>query len=136
MYLCKQHPSSTGETGCGKTTQIPQFLNEVNPNARIVVCQPRRLAAIGVATRVADELAGRIGDKVGYMVKGDSKASERTRIVFCTYGVLLRRLQDEPDIDGIDYVILDEVHGKNINIILAFCNLNAYLRPGLYVLRI
>lgn len=46
------------------------------------------------------------------MVKGDSKASVRTRIVFCTYGVLLRRLQDEPDIDGIDYVILDEVHGK------------------------
>lgn len=56
----------TGETGCGKTTQIPQFLNEVEPNARIVVCQPRRLAAIGVATRVADELAGQIGEKVSY----------------------------------------------------------------------
>lgn len=54
----------TGETGCGKTTQIPQFINEINPNARIVVCQPRRLAAIGVATRVSDEMAGVIGEKV------------------------------------------------------------------------
>lgn len=53
----------------------------------------RRLAAVGVATRVAEEMACPIGDQVGYMVRGDSKATARTRIVFCTYGVLLRRLQ-------------------------------------------
>jgi HrpA-like RNA helicase len=51
------------------------------------------LAAIGVATRVAEEQACSIGDRVGYMVKGDSKVSVNTRIMFCTYGVLLRRLQ-------------------------------------------
>jgi HrpA-like RNA helicase len=58
-----------------------------------VICQPRRLAAIGVATRVAEEQYSKIGDKVGYMVKGDSRVSGRSKIVFCTYGVLLRRLQ-------------------------------------------
>ena len=53
----------------------------------------RRLAAVGVASRVAEEMATPIGDEVGYMVRGDSKATARTKIVFCTYGVLLRRLQ-------------------------------------------
>ena len=53
----------------------------------------RRLAAVGVAMRVSEEMASPIGTTVGYMVKGDSKANERTKIVFCTYGVLLRRLQ-------------------------------------------
>jgi ATP-dependent RNA helicase DHX36 len=102
----------TGETGCGKTTQIPQFIHEEQPEAKIVICQPRRLAAIGVASRIADEMDSTIGDRVGYMVKGDSKAGANTRIVFCTYGVLLRRIQDDPTLKAIDYVILDEVHGK------------------------
>ena len=51
----------TGETGCGKTTQIPQFIMESNPNLKIVVCQPRRLAAVGVATRVAEEMDTKLG---------------------------------------------------------------------------
>jgi HrpA-like RNA helicase len=76
-----------------KTTQIPQFIIDQNRNAKIIVCQPRRLAAVGVATRVAEEQSTAIGDRVGYMVKGDSKVSKFTNIVFCTYGVLLRRLQ-------------------------------------------
>ena len=53
----------------------------------------RRLAAVGVANRVAEEMAESVGESVGYMVRGDSKACARTKIVFCTYGVLLRRLQ-------------------------------------------
>lgn len=76
-----------------KTTQIPQFIHEQDRNLKLLICQPRRLAAVGVATRVAEEQNCTIGDRVGYMVKGDSKSSARSRIMFCTYGVLLRRLQ-------------------------------------------
>jgi ATP-dependent RNA helicase DHX57 len=105
----------TGETGCGKTTQIPQFINEVDPHAKVVVCQPRRLAAVGVATRVAEERCCALGEEVGYMVRGDSKCTGRTRLAFCTYGVMLRRLLDDPFLEGIDYVILDEVHERNVD---------------------
>eukprot|EP01038_Epipyxis_sp_PR26KG_P008683 gene8683-11734_t len=105
----------TGETGCGKSTQIPQFLHEEYNNAKIVICQPRRLAAIGVGLRVAEEMNEAIGNTVGYMVKGDSKSSKNTRIVFCTYGVLLRRLQVDPTLAAIDYVILDEVHERGMD---------------------
>jgi HrpA-like RNA helicase len=105
----------TGETGCGKTTQIPQFILETNPNAKIVVCQPRRLAAIGVASRVAEEIGCKLGDLVGYMIKGDIKVSPRTKLIFCTYGVILRRLQEDPMLQAIDYIILDEVHERNLD---------------------
>jgi HrpA-like RNA helicase len=105
----------TGETGCGKTTQIPQFLLEVEPEAKILVCQPRRLAAVGVATRVAEEMACKLGDDVGYMVRGASASSDKTKLVFCTYGVLLRRLLAEPDLNSVDYVVLDEVHERGMD---------------------
>ena len=126
----------TGETGCGKTTQIPQFLSEANRNAKIVVCQPRRLAAVGVATRVAEEMAVPIGDEVGYMVRGESKATNRTRMVFCTYGVLLRRLQEDPDLLAIDYVILDEVHERGLESDFALALLVSALQRGSSKLKI
>ena len=116
---------------CGKTTQIPQFISECNPNLKIVVCQPRRLAAVGVATRVAEEMDSKMlgsdsprgnissssmsGDGlVGYMVRGDCKVSANTNMVFCTYGVLLRRLQEDPTLQAINVIILDEIHGTLI----------------------
>ena len=105
----------TGETGCGKTTQIPQYLLEAQPNCKILVCQPRRLAAVGVANRVASEMACKPGEAVGYMVRGDSACGARTRLAFCTYGVLLRRLLQDPDLDGVDYVVLDEVHERGMD---------------------
>jgi len=105
----------TGETGCGKTTQIPQFLLEAQPRCKVLVCQPRRLAAVGVATRVASEMACKPGETVGYMVRGDSACGPRTRLAFCTYGVLLRRLLQDPDLVGVDYVVLDEVHERGID---------------------
>ena len=120
----------TGETGCGKSTQLPQFLSESNRNAKIVICQPRRLAAVGVATRVAEEMAVPVGDEVGYMVRGDSKTTNRTRMVFCTYGVLLRRLQEDPDLLAIDYVILDEVHERGLDSDFALALLVAALQRG------
>ena len=100
--------------GCGKTTQIPQFISECNPELKIVVCQPRRLAAVGVASRVAEEMATAIGDKVGYMVRGDCKVSSSTNMIFCTYGVMLRRLQDDPSLAAINCIILDEIHGTKL----------------------
>lgn len=95
-----------------KTTQIPQFLYDEYPNIKILICQPRRLAAIGVASRVAEEQFSSVGEKVGYMVKGETRMTTQTKIMFCTYGVLLRRLQDDPTLLSLDYVILDEIHGK------------------------
>lgn len=59
-------------------------------------------------------MACSIGEDVGYMVKGDSKATNSTRVVFCTYGVILRRLQDDPDLQAVDYVVLDEIHERGI----------------------
>ncbi len=110
----ESHMVVTGETGCGKSTQIPTFILEGDLTAKIVVCQPRRLAAIGVASRVADELGSSIGDVVGYMVRGDSKCSTNTRLLFCTYGVLLRRLQEDCDLQGVTHVVLDEVHERGM----------------------
>ena len=105
----------TGETGCGKTTQVPQFIHEEEPDAKVLICQPRRLAAVGVAARVSEELCCELGEEVGYMVRGDSKCTGITRLAFCTYGVLLRRLQSDPYLEGIDYVILDEVHERGVD---------------------
>lgn len=118
----------TGETGCGKTTQIPQFIFEENKLAKILICQPRRLAAIGVANRVAEELNEEIGNTVGYMVRGDSKASKFTKLVFCTYGVMLRRLQHDSNLDGVDYIILDEVHERGMDSDFSLALLMAAMR--------
>ena len=108
----------SGETGCGKTTQIPQFIleNEVaNDNGgkcKIICTQPRRLSAIGVAERVAFERGEKVGDIVGYQIRLETKASRHTRIEFCTMGILLRRLASDPLATGVSHIIIDEVHER------------------------
>lgn len=108
----------SGSTGCGKSTNLPQFVLEDAPStAKIVVTQPRRIAATGVATRVATERGeSRPGvDSVGYVVRGDSALCNRSRLVFCTTGVLLRQLQAEGALNCITHIMIDEVHERHLD---------------------
>lgn len=113
-----------GETGCGKTTQVPQFIlddmiEEGHGGICNIVCtQPRRIAAISVAERVADERCesspGSKDSLVGYQVRLDSARNERTKLLFCTTGILLRMIVGHKSFAGITHVIVDEVHERSL----------------------
>ena len=118
----------SAQTGAGKTTQVPQFLlEELGASCNIVCTQPRRLAAIGVSQRVAEERCEPCGDVVGYTIRGESKTSTRTRLLFCTTGVLLRRLQYS-GADGFTHVLIDEVHERGVNTDFLMCVLRDLLK--------
>ncbi|XDV21536.1 hypothetical protein PO909_026624 [Leuciscus waleckii] len=107
-----------GETGSGKTTQIPQFLlDDCSGNGipcRIFCTQPRRLATIAVAERVAAERGEKIGQTVGYQIRLESRVSPKTLLTFCTSGVLLRTLMAGDDaMSMVTHVIVDEVHERD-----------------------
>ncbi|XP_064411237.1 putative ATP-dependent RNA helicase DHX57 [Latimeria chalumnae] len=108
----------SGMTGCGKTTQIPQFILDASlkgpPNqvANIICTQPRRISAISVAERVAKERAERLGVTVGYQIRLESVKSSSTRLLYCTAGVLLRRLEGDTTLNSVSHVIVDEVHER------------------------
>nr|XP_030125174.1 putative ATP-dependent RNA helicase DHX57 isoform X1 [Taeniopygia guttata] len=108
----------SGMTGCGKTTQIPQFILDASlqgsPSrvANIICTQPRRISAISVAERVAKERTERIGLTVGYQIRLESVKSSATRLLYCTTGVLLRRLEGDLTLQGVTHVIVDEVHER------------------------
>jgi len=109
-----------GDTGCGKTTQFPQYIleaaSESGTPCSIVVTQPRRISAIGVAERVAEERGERCGDCVGYSIRLKSRASASTALLFCTLGVLLRRLEADPELLGATHVFVDEVHERSVEV--------------------
>ncbi|KFP81578.1 Putative ATP-dependent RNA helicase DHX57, partial [Acanthisitta chloris] len=108
----------SGMTGCGKTTQIPQFILDASlqgsPSrvANIICTQPRRISAVSVAERVAKERTERLGLTVGYQIRLESVKSSATRLLYCTTGVLLRRLEGDLTLQGITHVIVDEVHER------------------------
>lgn len=114
----------SGETGSGKTTQVPQFILENETEAghggkcSVVCTQPRRIAAISVAERVASERGepapGERGSAVGYAVRLDSATTSDTRLLFCTTGILLRRLASDPALSTVTHVVVDEVHERTL----------------------
>ncbi|XP_071653417.1 ATP-dependent DNA/RNA helicase DHX36 [Temnothorax longispinosus] len=109
----------SGETGCGKTTQVAQFILDDELEAgngsvtRIVCTQPRRISAISVAERVAMERAENLGNSVGYQIRLEkTSVREQGSILFCTTGILLQIMKRDPALKSFSHVILDEIHER------------------------
>lgn len=98
--------------GTGKSTQVPRFMLE-RPG-KILVLQPRRIAARNLALRVAEELGEAVGGTVGYQVRFEGKSNQDTRILYQTYGVFFQQLLSDPLLDGIGTVLLDEFHERTL----------------------
>lgn len=122
--------------GAGKTTLVPPALADAF-DGRVVVAEPRRIAARAAARRMATLLGTRVGERVGFSVRGESRVSGATRIEVVTTGVLLRRMQNDPELPGIGAIMLDECHERHADtdLALAFAiDLRATLRPDLPLL--
>ncbi|KAJ3474686.1 hypothetical protein NLG97_g9733 [Lecanicillium saksenae] len=107
-----------GETGSGKTTQLPQYLHEAGytKNGQKVGCtQPRRVAAMSVATRVAEEVGVKVGNEVGYSVRFEDCTSDKTILKYMTDGMLLREFMTEPDLAGYSALMIDEAHERTVH---------------------
>ncbi|MDR3416543.1 MAG: ATP-dependent RNA helicase HrpA [Nevskia sp.] len=107
-----------GETGSGKTTQLPKLCLELGRGARGLIghTQPRRLAARSVANRIASELDSRVGELVGYETRFDRRVSERSLVKLMTDGILLAELQRDRSLLAYDTIIIDEAHERSLNI--------------------
>jgi HrpA-like RNA helicase len=119
----------TGETGSGKSTQIVQFildnLNGKNDYKTTIICtQPRRISTIGLADRISEERIDKCGLETGYIIRGEKKTTDETRIVFATTGVMLRMIQSvfgktdgskDAFFDKLGYIFIDEVHERSID---------------------
>ncbi|KXN74448.1 putative pre-mRNA-splicing factor ATP-dependent RNA helicase DHX16-like protein [Conidiobolus coronatus NRRL 28638] len=128
-----------GETGSGKTTQLPQYLHEAGltaGNKKVGCTQPRRVAAMSVAARVAEEMGVKLGNEVGYSIRFEDCTSDKTLIKYMTDGMLLREFLTEPDLDGYSCLIIDEAHERTLHtdIILGLVKDIAKARPDLRLL--
>ncbi|KAJ6006534.1 hypothetical protein N7451_004478 [Penicillium sp. IBT 35674x] len=106
-----------GETGSGKTTQIPQYLHEAGytkGGLKIGCTQPRRVAAMSVAARVAEEMGSKIGNEVGYAIRFEDNTSDKTILKYMTDGMLLRELLTEPDLSQYSALMIDEAHERTV----------------------
>ncbi|XP_059558127.1 pre-mRNA-splicing factor ATP-dependent RNA helicase DHX16 isoform X1 [Myotis daubentonii] len=128
-----------GETGSGKTTQIPQYLFEegyTKKGLKIACTQPRRVAAMSVAARVAREMGVKLGNEVGYSIRFEDCTSERTVLRYMTDGMLLREFLSEPDLASYSVVMVDEAHERTLHTDILFGLIKdvARFRPELKVL--
>ncbi|KAL6770172.1 hypothetical protein ACKKBG_A33890 [Auxenochlorella protothecoides x Auxenochlorella symbiontica] len=120
LYLLENHATTVvvGETGSGKTTQIPQYLHEAGWTAggKMIACtQPRRLAAMTVAARVSEEMGCSLGREVGYAIRFEDRTEKgRTCIKFCTDGVLLREMMSDPLLTDYSVIMVDEAHERSL----------------------
>mmetsp|Transcript_19460 Transcript_19460/g.46952 ORF Transcript_19460/g.46952 Transcript_19460/m.46952 type:complete len:679 (-) Transcript_19460:145-2181(-) len=125
-----------GETGSGKTTQMPQFVYELGyakGNKKIAVTQPRRVAAMSVAARVAEEMDVELGTHVGYLIRFEDRTSEETKIKYMTDGMLLRECMTDPTMDEYGCLVLDEAHERTLStdILFGLCKEVLKRRPAL-----
>ncbi|KAG4206050.1 hypothetical protein ERO13_A04G140200v2 [Gossypium hirsutum] len=106
-----------GETGSGKTTQIPQYLHEAGYTKRgkVACTQPRRVAAMSVAARVSQEMDVKLGHEVGYSIRFEDYTSEKTVLKYMTDGKLLRELLGEPDLASYSVIMVDEAHERTVS---------------------
>ncbi|XP_055225818.1 probable ATP-dependent RNA helicase DHX34 isoform X2 [Gorilla gorilla gorilla] len=103
-----------GDTGCGKSTQVPQYLLAAG-FSHVACTQPRRIACISLAKRVGFESLSQYGSQVGYQIRFESTRSAATKIVFLTVGLLLRQIQREPSLPQYEVLIVDEVHERHLH---------------------
>jgi pre-mRNA-splicing factor ATP-dependent RNA helicase DHX16 len=128
-----------GETGSGKTTQLPQYLHEggyTKGGLKVGCTQPRRVAAMSVAARVADEMGVKVGNEVGYSIRFEDSTSDKTVLKYMTDGMLLREFMTEPDLGGYSALMIDEAHERTVHtdILLALVKDLARERPDLKLL--
>ena len=126
-----------GETGSGKTTQVPQFLLEAGfAGSKNIACtQPRRVAAMSVAKRVSEEMDVTLGGLVGYTIRFEDKSSKETRLKYLTDGMLLRESMLDPMLSKYNVIVLDEAHERTLSTDILFGLLKEILpkRPDLKV---
>jgi len=123
VSACRNHRVVvvTGETGSGKSTQVPQYLlddllSRGLAHAVDIICtQPRRISALGLADRVSEERGEKVGTTVGYSIRGETKVSTDTKLRFVTTGVLLRRFLGDPDLNGVTHILVDEIHERTVD---------------------
>jgi len=125
--------------GAGKTTRVPPALAAagIGGSGRLVVLEPRRIAARAAARRIADERGWRVGEEVGYQVRFERRAGPATRILVATGGIFLQRLQADPLLSGVGAVVFDEVHERSLTADLALAmvrQVQREVRPDLKLL--
>lgn len=102
--------------GAGKSTYFPlQLLQHQLVTGKIIMLEPRRLAARNIARYLADQLGEQVGQRVGYRVRGESKVSSATQLEIVTEGIMTRMIQNDPELDGVDLLIFDEFHERSIH---------------------